>query len=98
MDLVYGNSSGSGSQILQFDGKRLVAQENTTVTNIGNFTKISSSDVGDIDDMAKNTIQLLDKETLAQFKVNALAQANLFSLEVILPQYENIYRNLVPNS
>ena len=56
------------------------------------------SDVGDIDDMAKNTIQLLDKETLAQFKVNALAQANLFSLEVILPQYENIYRNLVPNS
>jgi len=56
------------------------------------------SDVGDIDDMAKNTIQLLDKEILAQFKVNALAQANLFSLEVILPQYENIYRNLVPNS
>jgi N-acetyl-alpha-D-glucosaminyl L-malate synthase BshA len=56
------------------------------------------SDVGDIDDMAKNTIQLLDKETLAQFKVNALVQANLFSLDVILPQYENIYRNLVPNS
>jgi hypothetical protein len=49
MDLVYGNSSGSGSQILQFDGKRLIAQENTSVTNIGNFTKISSSDVGDID-------------------------------------------------
>jgi hypothetical protein len=49
LDLVYGNSSGSGSQILQFDGKRLIAQENTTVTNIGNFTKISSSDVGDID-------------------------------------------------
>jgi hypothetical protein len=40
----------------------------------------------------------LDKETLPQFKLNALAQANLFSLEVILPQYENIYRNLVPNS
>jgi N-acetyl-alpha-D-glucosaminyl L-malate synthase BshA len=56
------------------------------------------SDVGDIDDMAKNTIQLLDKETLAQFKVNAFVQANLFSLDVILPQYENIYRNLVPNS
>ena len=56
------------------------------------------SDVGDIEDMAKNTIRILDKETLTQFKVNALAQANLFSLEVILPQYENIYRNLVPNS
>ncbi|HCF03527.1 FG-GAP-like repeat-containing protein [Flavobacterium sp.] len=49
LDLVYGNSSGSGSQILQFDGKRLIAQENSTVTNIGNYTKISSSDVGDID-------------------------------------------------
>ena len=56
------------------------------------------SDVGDIDDMAKNTILLLDENTLPMFKVNALAQANLFSLEVILPQYENIYRNLVPNS
>ena len=56
------------------------------------------SDVGDIDDMAKNTIRMLDKETLPQFKLNALAQANLFSLEAILPQYENIYRNLVPNS
>jgi N-acetyl-alpha-D-glucosaminyl L-malate synthase BshA len=56
------------------------------------------SDVGDIEDMAKNTIRILDKETLTQFKVNALAQANLFSLEAILPQYENIYRNLVPNS
>jgi len=56
------------------------------------------SDVGDIEDMAKNTIQILDKETLPQFKLNALAQANLFSLEAILPQYENIYRNLVPNS
>jgi N-acetyl-alpha-D-glucosaminyl L-malate synthase BshA len=56
------------------------------------------SDVGDIEDMAKNTIRILEKETLAQFKANALAQANLFSLEVILPQYENIYRNLVPNS
>ncbi len=56
------------------------------------------SNVGDIEDMAKNTIRILDKETLTQFKLNALAQANLFSLEVILPQYENIYRNLVPNS
>jgi N-acetyl-alpha-D-glucosaminyl L-malate synthase BshA len=56
------------------------------------------SDVGDIDDMAKNTILLLDENTLPMFKVNALAQANLFSLDVILPQYENIYRNLVPNS
>jgi hypothetical protein len=33
---------------------------------------------------------------MMQFKQNALAQANLFSLEAILPQYEQIYSNLVP--
>jgi hypothetical protein len=49
LDLIYENSLGTGSQILQFDGKKLVKQENTNVNNIGNFNKISSSDVGDID-------------------------------------------------
>ncbi len=49
LDLIYGNSLQSGSQILKFDGKKLVVQDNTTVANIGNFNKITSSDVGDID-------------------------------------------------
>lgn len=54
------------------------------------------SNVGDVDDMAKNTIHLLQPDQMMQFKENALAQANLFSLAAILPQYEQIYSNLVP--
>ena len=54
------------------------------------------SNVGDVDDMAKNAISLLQPDQMMQFKENALAQANLFSLAAILPQYEQIYSNLVP--
>ena len=54
------------------------------------------SNVGDVDDMAKNVIALLQPDQIMQFKQNALAQANLFSLAAILPQYEQIYSNLVP--
>jgi len=54
------------------------------------------SNVGDVDDMAKNAIALLQPDQMMQFKQNALAQANLFSLAAILPQYEQIYSNLVP--
>lgn len=56
------------------------------------------SDVGDTDDMAKNGIFILkDKETLQQFKQNALAQAKRFSLQNVLPAYKNVYREVVEN-
>ncbi len=55
------------------------------------------SDVGALDDMAKNALFILQPDKLSTFKSNALAQANLFSLASILPQYEEIYANLVPN-
>ncbi len=51
------------------------------------------SDLGNVDEMAQNAIQLLeDKETLAEFKLSAFNQAKSFTLEKILPQYEDIYR------
>ena len=53
------------------------------------------SDVGDIDDMVKNTLFLLEPETLKQFKINALERSRHFSLVNILPKYEAIYRKLV---
>ena len=53
------------------------------------------SDVGDIDDMVKNTLFLLEPETLKQFKINALERSKHFSLVNILPKYEAIYRKLV---
>jgi len=56
------------------------------------------SDLGNVDEMAKNAIQLLeDDETLAEFKINAYNQAKSFSLDKILPQYEDIYRTVKAN-
>ena len=53
------------------------------------------SDVGDIDDMAQNLEYLLTPEVLEKFKIGALNQAKAFSLDQILPQYEELYRKLV---
>jgi len=53
------------------------------------------SDVGDVDDMVKNTLTLLEPDTLKQFKINALERSKHFSLVNILPKYEAIYRKLV---
>ncbi|CAL2108748.1 N-acetyl-alpha-D-glucosaminyl L-malate synthase [Tenacibaculum sp. 190524A02b] len=51
------------------------------------------SEIGAVEDMAKNAIQILkNEETLSQFKQNAKAHIKLFSLETILPQYETIYK------
>jgi N-acetyl-alpha-D-glucosaminyl L-malate synthase BshA len=55
------------------------------------------SDVGDVDDMAENTLKLLtDKFLLAQFKEQALRRAHDFDLDKILPMYEELYFSLVP--
>ena len=53
------------------------------------------SDVGDIDEMAKNTLYVLEDEHLHTFKNNAKKQAENFSLDRILPMYEEIYSKLV---
>ncbi|WBX70236.1 N-acetyl-alpha-D-glucosaminyl L-malate synthase BshA [Tenacibaculum retecalamus] len=51
------------------------------------------SNLGDVDDMAKNAIKILkDDVVLNQFKANAKEHIKLFSLEKILPVYEAIYK------
>ncbi|RSK38646.1 N-acetyl-alpha-D-glucosaminyl L-malate synthase BshA [Mangrovimonas spongiae] len=51
------------------------------------------SPVGDVDDMAKNALSILkEKTTLKQFKQQAKAQAALFDIHEIVPQYETIYK------
>ena len=53
------------------------------------------SDVGDVNKMANDTIDLLkDTEKLNAFKNNALAHAKTFDLPNILPQYEAVYQEL----
>lgn len=50
------------------------------------------SNLGDVEDMAKNAISILkDAKTLNAFKENAKVHAKQFSLENILPVYEDIY-------
>ena len=52
------------------------------------------SNLGDIDDMAKNAISILkDDAILEQFKQNAKEHTKRFSLENILPVYEDIYKS-----
>lgn len=48
--------------------------------------------VGDVNGMAEKSIHILKNDkTLNEFKVNAKKQSEHFSLENILPQYENLY-------
>lgn len=54
------------------------------------------SDVGDVDDMAKNAIHILsDDKRLEEFRKNAFEQAKRFSLENILPMYESYYEKVI---
>lgn len=56
------------------------------------------SNVGDVDDMAKNAISLLQsEEKLNEFRANSLARAKYFSLERVLPMYEEIYNKVLEN-
>lgn len=52
------------------------------------------SNLGDVEDMAKNTIKILkDEQLLNELKQNAKNHIKDFSLEAVLPQYEAIYKS-----
>jgi len=53
------------------------------------------SNVGDIEDMTKNALYILDKDNLPTFKANALSQAKKFDIANILPLYENYYQKVI---
>lgn len=54
------------------------------------------SDVGDTSDMAKNALKILEnKAVLKQFKEQAWKHSFDFSLEKLLPVYENLYAEVV---
>ncbi|GAB3327291.1 N-acetyl-alpha-D-glucosaminyl L-malate synthase BshA [Larkinella ripae] len=56
------------------------------------------SNVGDIDDMVKNALFILDDENLPTFKHNALERAKEFEISRILPRYEAYYEKVVQES
>lgn len=53
------------------------------------------SNVGEVDDMANNALKILQSdEVLERFKKSALKQAEAFDLNIILPQYEDYYKQV----
>jgi len=53
------------------------------------------SEVGDYQDMAKNTLEILSSPSQYQeFSKHCIEQADLFRLDLILPQYENLYNRV----
>jgi L-malate glycosyltransferase len=72
-------------------------------TNAGGLPEINingfcgfMSDVGDVADMSKNALHILqDDATLQQFKANALTQAKKFDIENIVPLYEALYQRVI---
>lgn len=63
--------------------------------NIDGVTGYISS-VGDIEAMAKNALSILkSEEELTKFRKAALTQAERFSIDYILPQYEDYYAEII---
>jgi L-malate glycosyltransferase len=94
----------SGSESFGLAALEAMACEVPVISsNVGGLPEINIhgetgylSNVGDVDDMAKHSIALLSNpELLAQFRKNAFAQAQKFSLANILPMYENYYERIV---
>jgi len=56
------------------------------------------SEVGDIEDMAKNAIHILEDESrLDRFKQQAFDWSHRFSIDKILPMYEKMYKRVIKN-
>ena len=72
-------------------------------TNVGGLPEVNIhgetgflSNVGDVEDMARNAIKILSNDdVLQQFRHNALQQAKRFDISLILPQYEAYYEEVL---
>ena len=72
-------------------------------TNTGGLPEVNRhgvtgmmSNVGDIEDMAKNAVYLLsDDNRLKKFGEKALERAAEFSIDKVLPMYEKLYASVL---
>ena len=53
------------------------------------------SPVGDVEDMSRKALFVLDKNNLPTFKANALKRAQEFDIDKILPMYESYYKKVI---
>lgn len=56
------------------------------------------SPVGDVEDMTRKALFILDKDNLPRFKKNALKRAQEFDISRILPLYESYYSRILEKS
>jgi N-acetyl-alpha-D-glucosaminyl L-malate synthase BshA len=54
--------------------------------------------IGDVEDMTRKSLFILDKNNLPRFKANALERAKEFDISKILPLYENYYNKILEKS
>lgn len=71
-------------------------------TNTGGLSELNIqgvtgflSNVGDVEDMSKNALYILNDNNLPVFKQNALEQAKRFDVTVIMPHYEAFYQSVM---
>jgi len=56
------------------------------------------SEIGDVEDMSRKALFILDKKNLPTFKDNALKRAREFDIANILPLYERVYERVIEKS
>ncbi len=71
-------------------------------TNVGGVPELNLqgitgflSPVGDVEDMSRKSLFILDKNNLPTFKANALKRAQEFDIKKILPLYEAYYKKVI---
>ena len=55
------------------------------------------SEIGDVEDMAANSLKILDEKNLPKFKEAALKRAKKYDQSLIVPQYEAFYNEVLAN-
>lgn len=53
------------------------------------------SNVGDVEDMTRKALFILDKNNLPRFKENAVKRAQEFDISRVMPLYENYYKEVI---
>lgn len=71
-------------------------------TNAGGLPELNEHGVsgylcnlGDVEEMANKSLEILDEKNLRRFKDGALKRAKQFDLKNVLPMYEDFYREII---
>ena len=52
-------------------------------------------EVGDINEMSKKALEILDQKNIKNFKENAFKIANKYDINIVLPKYIAFYKNIL---